>query len=178
GPVQLSQCRRGASSMILIAIGSNMEGPWGPPRDTVQHAFAALDAPPLRLARASRPIVTAPYGRTDQPDFVNAVAEIETELEPRTLLAHLLAIERSAGRARTLYWGPRTLDLDLLDYHGLVVENEADEEGRQLVLPHPGIPERSFVLGPIAEIAPHWRHPTLGQTAQTLLERLEAPDRA
>jgi 2-amino-4-hydroxy-6-hydroxymethyldihydropteridine diphosphokinase len=162
--------------MILIGIGSNLEGPWGPPHDTVQRAFAALDAPPLRLVKASRAIVTTPYGRTDQPDFVNAVAEIETDLEPQSLLAHLLAIERSAGRDRTLHWGPRTLDLDLLDYHGLVAEEEP-EGARQLVLPHPGIPERTFVLGPIAEIAPHWRHPSLGETAQTLLERLDEASR-
>ena len=161
--------------MILIGIGSNLEGPWGPPHDTVQRAFAVLDATPLRLVKASRAIATAPYGRTDQPDFVNAVAEIETDLEPRALLAHLFAIERSAGRDRVLHWGPRTLDLDLLDYHGLVVV--ADEGEPQLVLPHPGIPERSFVLGPIAEIAPHWRHPTLGETAQTLLERLDEASR-
>jgi 2-amino-4-hydroxy-6-hydroxymethyldihydropteridine diphosphokinase len=154
--------------MILIGIGSNVSGPWGPPASTVERALAALDEAPLRLVKASRPIVTAPFGRTDQPDFVNAVAEIETGLEPAALLAHLHAIERRAGRRRTLRWGPRTLDLDLLDYDGLVLPDHP-------VLPHPGIPERSFVLGPIAEIAPHWRHPVLDETAATLLARLEQP---
>jgi 2-amino-4-hydroxy-6-hydroxymethyldihydropteridine diphosphokinase len=160
--------------MILIGIGSNVSGPWGPPGAAVERALAALDEAPLRLLKASRAIVTAPFGRTDQPDFVNAVAEIETSLEPSALLAHLHAIERRAGRRRTLRWGPRTLDLDLLDYDGLVV---AEEPGRDdlPVLPHPGIPERSFVLGPIAEIAPHWRHPVLDETAATLLARLEQP---
>jgi 2-amino-4-hydroxy-6-hydroxymethyldihydropteridine diphosphokinase len=162
--------------MILIGIGSNVSGPWGPPGATVERALAALDEAPLRRLRASRAIVTAPFGRTDQPDFVNAVAEIETSLEPSALLAHLHAIERRAGRRRTLRWGPRTLDLDLLDYHGLVVPEEAgrDDPGRddRPVLPHPGIPERSFVLAPIAEIAPQWRHPVLGETAATLLARL------
>lgn len=161
--------------MILIGIGSNLEGPWGPPRATVERAFAVLDEAPLRLLKASRAILTAPYGRTDQPDFVNAVAEIETKLEPRPLLERLHAIERSAGRQRTLHWGPRTLDLDLLDYHGLVLPGDgaAKPELPPLVLPHPGIPERTFVLGPIAEIAPHWRHPVLGQTAGSLLRELE-----
>jgi len=158
--------------MILIGIGSNLEGPWGPPHDTVRRAVVALDAAPLRLLKASRAIVTAPYGRTDQPDFVNAVAEIETGLEPGALLERLHAIEAGAGRRRTLHWGPRTLDLDLLDYHGLVVPGEAGEPGRALMLPHPGIPERAFVLEPIAEIAPHWRHPILGLTARALLRRL------
>jgi 2-amino-4-hydroxy-6-hydroxymethyldihydropteridine diphosphokinase len=160
--------------MILIGIGSNVSGPWGPPAATVERAFAALDEAPLRLVNASRAIVTAPFGRTDQPDFVNAVAEIETALEPPALLAHLHAIERRAGRLRTLRWGPRTLDLDLLDYHGLVVP-EAPGRDDGPVLPHPGIPERSFVLGPIAEIAPHWRHPVLDETAATLLARIEQP---
>jgi 2-amino-4-hydroxy-6-hydroxymethyldihydropteridine diphosphokinase len=160
--------------MILIGIGSNVEGPWGPPRETVRRALAALDEAPLRLLKASRAIVTAPFGRTDQPDFVNAVAEIETDLEPRALLERLHAIERRAGRRRTLHWGPRTLDLDLLDHHGVVLSGLAGRAGEPpLVLPHPGIPERSFVLRPIAEIAPHWRHPVLGETASDLLKRLE-----
>jgi 2-amino-4-hydroxy-6-hydroxymethyldihydropteridine diphosphokinase len=159
--------------MILIGIGSNLDGPWGSPRETVRRAIAALDQPPLRLHKASRLIVTAPYGRTDQPDFVNAVAEIETDLAPAALLERLHAIEFGAGRQRTLRWGPRTLDLDLLDYDGLVIAGEAAEEDDQtLVLPHPGIPDRHFVLGPIAEIAPGWRHPVLGETADTLLGRL------
>ncbi len=158
--------------MILIGIGSNLEGPWGPPSETVRRAFAALDERPLRLLKASRAILTAPYGRTDQPDFVNAVAEIETGIEPRPLLAHLHAIERRAGRQRTVHWGPRTLDLDLLDHHGLILTgDERTVAGRPLVLPHPGIPERAFVLAPIAEIAPEWRHPVLGMTATELLRR-------
>ena len=159
--------------MILIGIGSNLEGPWGPPQEAVRRAFAALDEQPLRLLKASRASVTAPYGRTDQPDFVNAVADIGTSLGPRPLLEHLQAIERSAGRVRALHWGPRTLDLDLLDYHGLVVTGDDGREYRPLLLPHPGIPERAFVLRPIAEIAPDWRHPVLGETAGTLLRRLE-----
>ena len=160
--------------MILIAIGSNLEGPWGLPLEAVQRAFDALDEPPLRLLRASRPIVTAPYGRTDQPDFVNAVAEIGTDLKPQALLQRLHAIERSAGRKRTLHWGPRTLDLDLIDYHGLVITADgATGSGRRLVLPHPGIADRTFVLQPIAEIAPDWCHPILGKTALSLLKRLE-----
>jgi 2-amino-4-hydroxy-6-hydroxymethyldihydropteridine diphosphokinase len=164
--------------VILIGIGSNLDGPWGSPHETVRRAVTSLNDPPLRLLTASRAIVSAPYGRTDQPDFVNAAAEIDTALEPQALLEHLHAIERSAGRQRTLHWGPRTLDLDLLDYHGIVIDGagEADgayERGRALVLPHPGIPDRAFVLQPIAEIAPHWHHPVFGETALTLLQRLQ-----
>lgn len=159
--------------MILIGIGSNQGGPWGSPHETVRHVFNILNVAPLRLLKASRAIVTAPYGRVDQSDFVNAVAEIDTGCEPQALLECLHAIERSAGRERTLRWGPRTLDLDLLDYHGLVVPGDAGGDGdTALVLPHPGIPERAFVLEPICEIAPQWRHPVLDARAETLLRRL------
>lgn len=160
--------------MILIGIGSNVDGPWGSPRETVERAIAALGEPPLRLVNVSRLLVTAPFGRADQPNFVNAVAEVETALEPQPLLHHLHELELRADRRRTLRWGPRTLDLDLLDYHGLVLPGEDGQpgRGRRLVLPHPGIAERPFVLKPIAEIAPDWRHPVLGETAEALLARL------
>lgn len=158
--------------MILIGIGSNLEGPWGPPGEAVRRAIAALGEAPLRLVEASRPIVTAPFGRTDQPDFVNAVAAVETALEAGALLARLQAIERRAGRVRTLRWGPRTLDLDLLDYHGRVTGGEQGSDPA-LVLPHPGIAQRTFVLRPIAEIAPGWRHPVLGETAEALLRHID-----
>jgi len=122
----------------------------------------------LRLKRASRLLLSAPFGRTDQPAFVNAVAEIGTGLPPQELLAKLHRIERMAGRRRTLRWGPRTLDLDLIDYHGRV-----SNPPRRPVLPHPGIASRIFVLAPIAEIAPRWRHPVTRLTAATMLRRLD-----
>lgn len=160
--------------MILIGIGSNVEGPWGPPRDTVERAVAAVGEPPLRLIKASRPVVTSPYGRAEQPNFVNAVAEVDTDLGPEPLLHHLHEIELRADRRRTVRWGPRTLDLDLLDYHGLVISGAGGRQDHRgpLILPHPGIADRPFVLKPIAEIAPNWRHPVLGETAQALLARL------
>lgn len=154
--------------MILIALGSNQSGPWGDPRHTVARALAALNQGGIRLRRASRPVVSAPFGRAGQPDFVNAVAEVETRLPPAALLARLHVIERQAGRRRTLRWGPRTLDLDLLDYHGRIAPAPARPQ-----LPHPGIAGRIFVLAPIAEIAPLWRHPESRQTAATLLRRLD-----
>lgn len=153
--------------MILVALGSNSTGPWGTPRETVAKALRRLDAGAIRLRVASQLLVTAPFGVTDQPDFVNAVAEIETLLAPEDLLATLHDIEREAGRERTLRWGPRTLDLDLIDYHGLV-RSELPP-----VLPHPGIAERIFVLAPIAEIAPQWRHPQSHLTAAEMLQALD-----
>ena len=153
--------------MILVALGSNQDGPWGSPRDTVAAALERLNAGGIRLKRASRPIVSSPFGVTGQPDFVNAVAEVETGLSPEALLARLHVIERLAGRRRTLRWGPRSLDLDLLDYGGIV------RAAPPPVLPHPGIAERIFVLAPIAEIAPGWRHPVTRQTAAAMLRKLD-----
>ena len=155
--------------MILIALGSNSNGPWGTPGETVAEALRRLNAGGIRVRRASRLLVTAPFGVTDQPDFVNAVAEVDTALPPDGLRKRLHIIERLAGRRRTLRWGPRTLDLDLLDYHGLI------RPAPPPVLPHPGIAERIFVLAPIAEIAPQWRHPETRLTAAAMLKKLD-PD--
>jgi 2-amino-4-hydroxy-6-hydroxymethyldihydropteridine diphosphokinase len=144
-----------------------MAGPWGTPRQAVLRALAELNRNGIALVKASRLLETKPFGRPNQPDFVNAVAAIETSLPPQALLARLHAIEREAGRRRTIRWGPRTLDLDILDYRGLV------SRGRNLVLPHPGIAERVFVLEPLSEIVPRWRHPILNVTAAQLMLRLQ-----
>jgi 2-amino-4-hydroxy-6-hydroxymethyldihydropteridine diphosphokinase len=154
--------------MIIIAVGANIEGAWGSPRQTVERAFAELDQAPLRVVSKSQLIITAPFGRTDQPDFVNAAVVIETELAPEGLLSKLHEIEQAAGRVRSLRWGPRTLDLDIIDYHGQII-GDPETQLTSLVLPHPGAATRDFVLKPIAEIAPHWRHPILRRTAAKLL---------
>lgn len=157
--------------MILVAIGSNVAGPWGNPRQTVERALAELDRPPCRLVRASRLIMTSPMGDPDQPAFINAVAIIETALAAPQLLDHLHNLELEADRRRSVRWGPRTLDLDLLDHDGIIIaETDRVRTGHGLmVLPHRGIAERTFVLGPIAEIAPEWRHPVSGETAAEML---------
>jgi 2-amino-4-hydroxy-6-hydroxymethyldihydropteridine diphosphokinase len=159
--------------MILIALGANMAGPWGTPRQTLLRAARELDKDGLHLRALSRLIETAPFGRPNQPNFVNAVARIETHLPPMALLTRLHAIERAAGRRRAIKWGPRTLDLDLLDYHGLVHGRQRlQTAGSTLTLPHPGIADRIFVLSPLAEIAPTWQHPQLHVTATQLLRRI------
>lgn len=152
--------------MILIALGSNMSGPWGNPRQSVEQALQTLDRNGTKLIKSSRLLLTAPYGKPNQPDFVNAVAQIETHLPPMALLQKLHAIEKRAGRKRALRWGPRTLDLDILDYNGRILKT------RKLALPHPGIPDRIFVLKPIAEMQLRWRHPILNTSATQLLRRL------
>lgn len=153
--------------MILVALGANMAGPWGTPRQAVARALGELNRNGIGVVKASPLHETKPFGRPNQPNFVNAVAAIETRLSPQALLARLHVIEREAGRRRTIRWGPRTLDLDILDYRGLVLR------GRNLALPHPGIAQRIFVLGPLSEIAPGWRHPILHATAAQLMLKLK-----
>ena len=148
-----------------IALGSNLDDP----RAQVLRGFDALERlPGTELIARSRLYRSAPWGVHDQPEFVNAAAELETDLEPRTLLDALLAIERAAGRLRTgTRWGPRVLDLDLL-LHGDRVLHETG-----LALPHPHLHERAFVLLPLNDIAPMLDVPGRGPVRE-LLARVDA----
>lgn len=131
----------------FIALGGNV----GDVRSTFDRAIATLsDGTAVRLAARSSDYQTPPWGVTDQPPFVNAVIAVTTSLTPHGLLARTKECERALGRdrARELRWGPRSIDLDLLAYDDLVVD-DAD-----LILPHPRLLERAFVLVPLAEIAP------------------------
>ena len=123
--------------------------------------------PASRLVRASSLYDSEPVGEPDQPNFLNAVAELETELTARQLLWNLLLIERRLGRTRTRRWGPRTIDLDLLLY-GPVVIDEPD-----LQVPHPELTRRSFVLVPLVELDPLLVHPVTGETLITHLTSLK-----
>jgi 2-amino-4-hydroxy-6-hydroxymethyldihydropteridine diphosphokinase len=139
-----------------VGIGANL----GDPAAQVRRAIDALGAlPGTRLAAASSLYRTAPVGYADQPDFVNAVAALDTELSPRGLLDGLLAIERDAGRERSFRNAPRTLDLDLLLYGDATLEDDV------LTVPHPRMHERAFVLAPLAEIAPDAESPGRGSAA-------------
>ena len=157
--------------MILVALGSNIAGPWGSPRQTIEYALHELDRFPLHLIRASSLLLTKPFGVLNQPDFVNAVALLGTALSPEALLRKLHMIERAAGRKRGRRWGPRSLDLDILVYHN-VQHIQKGLVQKALVLPHPGISQRSFVLKPLQEVAPHWKHPILRKNAFELSRAL------
>ncbi|MBF8224219.1 MULTISPECIES: 2-amino-4-hydroxy-6-hydroxymethyldihydropteridine diphosphokinase [Halomonadaceae] len=149
-----------------IGLGSNQQHP----REQVIQALDALDRLPLtRLAGASRLYASAPVGPQDQPDFVNAVAELATRLSPLALLDQLQALEQRHGRRRLRHWGPRTLDLDLLLYDEAVIESP------RLRVPHPEMAHRGFVLLPLAELAPTLRLPD-GRCIAPLAEAMGSDD--
>lgn len=155
--------------MILIGIGASLPGPDGaPPRATCAAAARRLAAlPGLRLAALSRWWMSAPLPPLPgAPWFVNGVARLEGEMSPGALLDALLAIEAEFGRTRPYPNAPRTLDLDLLDHHGLVRATP------RLTLPHPRMTGRAFVLRPLAEVAPDWRHPVSGAGVGELIAAL------
>ena len=154
------------SSLIpaFIGLGSNLDDPPAQIHRALQR-LAALTG--TRLVRSSSLYRNPPWGYRDQPEFINAVTQIETRLEPQALLGQLLAIERAHGRARDLPNGPRTLDLDLLLYG----ERTVREPG--LTIPHPRMLERAFVLVPLAEIAPDAVVPGSGRVSD-LAAKLDA----
>lgn len=134
------------TSLAYIGLGSNLERP----RQQVASALDELDALPLtQVSSASRLYSSRPVGPQDQPDFVNAVAAIETQLSPLALLDQLQALEQRHRRRRERHWGPRTLDLDVLLFNTTSVDHP------RLQVPHPHMHERAFVLRPLLEIAPH-----------------------
>lgn len=144
-----------AVAEVLVGLGSNLDGP----ASQIETAFGLLEAIDRTTVVAKSSLYrSTPFGGIEQPDFVNAAALLRTELAPRALLEELQAIERARGRERgELQWGPRVLDLDLLVYDGIAL----DEPG--LTVPHPGIAARNFVLLPLREIAPDFRIPGLGR---------------
>ena len=144
-----------------IGIGSNLNDPV----NQVRQAFLALsNIPDTKLLVQSALYSNPPMGPQDQPNYVNAVAELDTALSPQALLVQLLEVELQAGRDRTkaIHWGPRVLDLDLLVYSDRIV-SEAN-----LKVPHPGIAHRSFVLLPLFDIAPQLDIPGVGALAELL----------
>lgn len=196
----------GNSGYVFLALGANVPGAWGAPRKSIVAALKVLAHHRVAMLTASSLYVSPAMGPAAQPDYVNAVIVASTHLPPLSLLAVLKRIEREAGRRPGRRWGPRPLDIDILDYkslcaswpqaHGRRTYSGANScaggrRGRrghslglprlaslrlepQLVLPHPGIAVRPFVLAPLAEIAPRWHHPVWGLTAAQMLARLPA----
>ncbi|MCA9039516.1 MAG: 2-amino-4-hydroxy-6-hydroxymethyldihydropteridine diphosphokinase [Planctomycetaceae bacterium] len=148
----------------FISLGGNL----GDPAETIRHSLLILsDLSNLEVQQVSSFYLTKPVGSVAGDSFVNAAAKIETSLSPEDLLENLLEIERKLGRVRSQHWGPRTLDLDLLFYDDQIIHQP------NLLVPHPAMWYRRFVLVPLAEIAPEWLHPGKLVSVQELLRMTE-----
>jgi 2-amino-4-hydroxy-6-hydroxymethyldihydropteridine diphosphokinase len=155
-----------AGKIVYIALGSNL----GDRAGMLERAIAAMNSAGISVVRQSSLYVTEPVGAPGQGWFLNAVVEAETSLLPLQLLHALLKIERELGRRRLTPHGPRAIDLDILFYGSSVIRS------RELEVPHPRLTERRFVLIPLAQLAPDFRHPVLHKSINQLLA--ETPDRS
>ncbi len=147
---------------IIVALGSNLSGEWASSISVLEAVKARLSSARVKILECSSYWRSRAWPDTTQPDYINAVALVETRLEPEGLLWALHAIEAEFGRVRTAPNAPRVVDLDLIAY-GRAVRTDAAP-----LLPHPRAAERRFVMGPLAEIAPGWRHPVSGERADVL----------
>lgn len=155
--------------MILIGIGGNLHHPnFGSPRETCAAALAALTEDGIVVLRRSRWFESAPVPPSDQPWFVNGVAQLATDLNPIQLMDLLHGVEESFGRVRRERNEARVLDLDLLAYDDIV-----SAPGESPILPHPRLVERAFVILPLADILPLWRHPASGLLARDYAAKVD-----
>lgn len=165
----------------FIALGSNLENKGLSPADIVANAIDACAGAGLSPRARSPFFRSAPIGPRDQQDYVNAVIQVASPLAPEALLALLHDIEQRFDRRRGRRWQARTLDLDLLDAGGVILpdiatwrrESKRCDPPDRLILPHPRLHLRRFVLAPLSRIAPHWRHPVLGDTVADLLKNVQ-----
>ena len=151
---------------VVIALGSNLPGRFDSCETLLEGALATLDEAGLKVIARSGWWRSAAWPDRSDPPFLNGVALVETTLDPGATLAMLHDLEDAFGRQRALPNAPRTLDLDLIAHGRTLSEGEAGP-----VLPHPRAHERLFVMGPLAQIAPDWRHPRFGETARSLAEK-------
>jgi 2-amino-4-hydroxy-6-hydroxymethyldihydropteridine diphosphokinase len=158
---------------ILIGLGANLASPAGPPAATLGAAIDRLAGLGIITLQRSRWFVSAPVPASDQPWFVNGVIAVATALEPAALLAQMQRIEAQFGRVRGAANAARTLDLDLLAYGDRVESPAASGASGGLILPHPRLAERAFVLLPLADIAPSWHHPVTGRSLAELIGALD-----
>ncbi len=167
--IGLAAKRRDNNLMILIALGANQTSPAGPPAETFRAALARLAEAGVETLALSRLFTSPAWPDPADPPYTNAVAQVRTALSASALLAELHRVEAALGRERRAVNAPRPLDLDLIDYDGQV---GSGPDGP--ILPHPRAHERAFVLAPLLDVAPDWRHPMTGETARDLLKMAQA----
>lgn len=177
-------------SKALVALGGNQESDAGSPHETLLAAVAALQKCALSIRKVSRLFATPCFPAGAGPDYVNAAMAVEFAGNARDLLAELHAIEARFHRTRDHRWGARTLDLDLIAvedqvlpdletyqiWRDLPAEQQTQVAPDRLILPHPRLQDRAFVLVPLADVAPDWRHPVSGETVLQMLSRLPEGD--
>jgi 2-amino-4-hydroxy-6-hydroxymethyldihydropteridine diphosphokinase len=153
--------------VVYLGIGSNV----GRREDNCLRAISFLEKNGLKITKRSALYETEPWGVKDQPEFINMAVEAETDVSPRELLSLIKKIESEMGRLPGKKWGPRVIDIDILLYDMLIMNED------ELIIPHPLMHERMFVLAPLSEIAPEKVHPVINRTIRELLkEKVSGPD--
>lgn len=151
---------------VFLALGGNLASPVGTPRQTLEEALTRIAQAGVDVLDVSPWYETRPLRGADQPRYVNGVAELGTHIDPASLLELLHRVEDSLDRVRLERWASRTVDLDIIDFRGLVMPGVRPE------LPHPGARERLFVLLPLRDVMPRWRHPGSGEPIDALISAL------
>jgi len=157
---------------VILGLGANIPGLWGPPLETLQRAIAQFDAAAIKVCRISALYQTAPVASVRQPPYLNVVVVARTRHAPARLLALLKCMERRAGRRVRALGAARPLDIDIIDFGGRVIGWPPGRRRPPLVLPHPEAHRRAFVLVPLLDVHPAWRHPYLGMSGRMLLQGL------
>ncbi len=166
--------------VVVIALGSNLTGNFGPPQEALRKAVNELEASGIRILRTSKIYITKAHAYLSQPNFYNAIVTAATPLPAEAILQVLKGIEARAGRCMQksgrqpfFHWRPRPLDLDIVSYKGVVRnwKGGGRMKARCVILPHARTHERAFVLQPLTDAAPFWHHPVLGLTPAQLLKR-------
>ncbi len=174
------------SSFGLLALGGNLSSQFGSPIQTLQESLIYLNRNAVHIRAVSRFFQTPCFPAGAGPDFINAAVRIETDLTASEVLTELHKIESAFGRERLTRWGTRPLDIDLIGFDSLVQPNvtvwkrwralpeeqQAQEAPEELILPHPRLQDRAFVLAPLMDIAPGWRHPVTGRSVAQMFADL------